>query len=402
MPTGKEIIKSILKFTHNHYVLAIADFDDSIDNDLVSTDQSIADLQGHAALPLVIKELLNCFLEVSLGNQFIIDPFTIASNIEIIDFTTGEFRKRNRPFAISDAQFGYLSSKLLLKDSPISNITSNPEGYKTLIDFMGSAIELGQQVLLTNFFAILESNNSEKGILVRKIVTPIPSISLYSYLFFQKLIQGGKIELDPTLLYTGAHGSVLTVNGIIVYQQYFELFDIVNEVNHSSDIITRFLKVYHMLEYLVYRVELVKIEKKARVNKTFIREIHSLNGKGDGEFQIFKKNFPKIFDTEIGASYFDLGILSPDQITFLRDKIGLDPYTPTDKEKVCRLIYVLRNSIVHNKESEFHMTTTNPDEYKAMIPLLIILIEKLERKIFEKIANDVASISYQSKAIELY
>lgn len=403
MPTGRETVKELLKFVHTHYTLTIPDFNDSIDNDLLSTDQAISDLKLEGTVPLVIKNLLDCLQEINLSTQFMIDQFPVGTRIEIIDFNTGDYRKRNRPFAISDGQFGYLSSKYLLKPNPISTIVYDSEGYRTLIDFLGSAIILPELNLLIDFITVLETNDTNKGILVHKFDHLHPSPSIYSYLFFQKLIQGGKIDIDPTLFYTGNHGAVVTLNNV-VYQQYFELFDIINEVNHSNEIITRFLKVYHMLEYLVYRVELVKVEEKARLNRTFIREIHGLAGKGSAEkeFEIFKKNFPKIFNAEIAAGYFNLGDLSPDQVTFLKNKFGLDQYTATTNGDVCRLIYILRNSIVHNKESEFHMTTTNPDEYIDMIPLLIVLIEKLERIIFDKISADVPSISYQSRSIELY
>lgn len=403
MPTGREIVKELLKFIHTHYALAIPDFDESIDNDLISTDQAISDLKAEIPPALVIKQLLDCLQEGNLSSQFMIDPFSVATRIEIIDFNTGDFRKRNRPFSISDIQFGYLSCKYLLKPNPISIIVSDSEGYRALIDFLGSAIIFPELNLLIAFFSILETNDADKGILVHKFAHAYASPAIYSYLYFQKLIQGGKIDIDQSLIYTGHHGAVVSI-GNVVYQQYFELFDIINEVNHSSEIITRFLKVYHMLEYLVYRVELVKVEEKARVNRTFIREIHGLAGKGSSEkeFEIFKKNFPKIFNTEIVAGYFNLGALSASQVLFIKNKIGLDPYNPIVSVDVCKLIYVLRNSIVHNKESEFHMTTTNPDEYIDMIPLMIVIIEKLERIIFDKIAADVPSISYQSRTIELY
>jgi len=403
MPTGRDTVKELLKFIHTHYGSPIPDFDESIDNDLLPTDQAISDIKLEGTVPIVIKHLLDCLQEVNLGAQFMIDEFSLSTRIEIVDFNTGDYRKRNRPFSISDVQFGYLSSKYLLKTNPISTIVSDSEGYRTLIDFLGSSIILPELNLLGDFITILETNDNTKGFLVHKFAHVHPSPAIYSYLFFQKLIQGGKIDIDQTLFYTGNHGAVITLNNV-VYQQYFELFDIINEVNHSNEIITRFLKVYHMLEYLVYRVELVKVEEKARLNRTFIREIHGLAGKGSAEkeFEIFKKNFPKIFNAEIAAGYFNLGLLSANQVIFLRNKIGLDPYTATTNADVCKLIYILRNSIVHNKESEFHMTTTNPDEYIDMIPLLIVLIEKLERIIFDKIAADVTSISYQSRAIELY
>ncbi len=209
-------------------------------------------------------------------------------------------------------------------------------------------------------------------------------------------MQGGQISLDPSLNYIIHHGRTLVFNDSIIYQQYFELYDIINEVNHSNEVITRFLKVYHMLEYLVYRVELVKIEAKARLNRTFIREIHSLTGKSSSESDILKRNFPVIFGSEISSGQFNLGPISPRQAAFMKSRMDLDPYSPLVPGHVVKLIYTLRNSIVHNKESEFHMTTTNPEEYDEIIPLLKVLIDILESLIFTKISEDFVSIKYLS------
>jgi hypothetical protein len=399
MPTGNELVKTFLKYTHTRYNLAIVDFDDSIDNDLTTTDQGIADLQSATALPQPIKDFLDCFLETNLSSQFMIDNFPIPNAAEIIDFTTDDFKKRNRSFCISDAQFGYLATKKLLKFSPLTTIVVDVEGYRTLIDFVAAALYIPNNALLNDFFTILESNEHRRGLMVHKYAHTLSSIGIYSYLYYKELLAGGMIDLDTSLNYTGNHGAVVAFNPATVYQQYFELFDIINEINHSNEIIGRFLKVYHLLEYLVYRVELVKVEVKARVNRTFIREIHGLAGKGAGdkEWEIFRKNF-----AVITANYFSLGVLAQNQKDFFKNYFGLDPYVPTEALKVAQLIYRVRNSIVHNKESEFHMTTTNPDDYRVVIGLLVDLIEKLERVIYDKISGDFDAISYKSPSIELY
>lgn len=292
----------------------------------------------------------------------------------------------------------------MLDFNPVSDITLDPEGHKTLIDFTGAAvIQPYPHQLLNDFFTILETNDLNKGLLIHKFAHGYNTLSVYSYLYFQELMQGGAIKIDPILNYTGVHGATTIFNHNMVYQQYFELYDILNEVNHSQEIISRYLKTYHLLEYLIYRVELVKIEIKARTNRTFIREIHGLAGKqSEKEFSLFKKNFEAIFSTEIAASYFSLGALNPNQAAFFKDYLGIDTYNPTVSSHVAQLIYKLRNSIVHNKESEFHMTTTNPDSYSEIIPLLNTLIQKLERIVYDKISSNTAQINYQSESIQLY
>lgn len=171
------------------------------------------------------------------------------------------------------------------------------------------------------------------------------------------LLNGGKIELNPALNFTSTHGATAVLVPATRYEQYFEVFDIINELNHATDTITRFLKLYHIIEYLVYRRELVEIEIKARTNRTFIREIHSFTGKAqsDNEFNILKKNFKKIFEAEILEDAFQLNPLNASEANFLRTYWGINipspsnRFNPRDAEGIVNLIYRIRNSIVHNK-----------------------------------------------------
>ena len=51
------------------------------------------------------------------------------------------------------------------------------------------------------------------------------------------------------------------------------------------------------------------------------------------------------------------------------------------------MIYKLRNSIVHNKESELHFTYANAEVYSDGIDLMKKIVEKMEPKIIEVINN---------------
>lgn len=403
MPTGKEIVTQILKHIHLHYAVAVPDFDEELDENLTTTNEAIATLKLQPGIPPRIKEFLDCLLEENLSSQFMNDPFFLANRVEIIDFASPDFIKRNRPFSYSDSSFGYLSLSKLLRAVPLSSISADHEGYRALIDFTGSALNIhGGTAKLTAFLNYLVANDINKGVLVCKSATIDTSLRIYSFLYFQTLVNGGKIDIDSNLAYSGSHAVTVAYAGR-AYEQYFELYDIMNEVNHASEIVTRFLKVYHLLEYLVYRAELVKIEIKARVNRSFIREIHGLAGKGvpDKELPLLQKNFATIFATELTANDFAL-VLTPDQATFFQNYFDTQNYVGNNATIVSKLIYKIRNSIVHNKESEFHITTTNPDAYAVIIPPLIQLITKLERAVYRKVDMNFNLISYHSNAIQLY
>lgn len=408
---GREILKNLFKLVHQHYVLNIADFDLQVDDDFWTNDETIEELKGHAsiiALPKIL-EFLDAFKEAKTGAAFLADEYVPLNSVELLDFSQPDFKKRNRAFSYSDLQFGYLSMKKLLKISPLSAIDPASQDFRTLIDYIATEISNGEKGKITNLLNHIQNSHEDWGILVHKFAHAHSSLSIYSYIYYKELLQGGKIELDQRLTYALAHGATTTFSGATKYQQYFEVFDIINELNHSNETITRFLKLYHILEYLVYRAELVKLEVKARVNRTFIREIHGFTGKGqsDKEFEVFKRSFKEIFQAELAANAFQINPLTAQEGAFLKSYWGLD-ITPanrinhTDGNQIAQLIYRIRNSIVHNKESEFHITTTNPEDYMDVINLIKRFIQILERQVFDKISSDAASISYQNQHIELY
>lgn len=408
---GSLILKKLYTLLHQHYLLGIPDFDLQVDEDYWNNDETVKELKNHSSIVALPKifELLDAFKEAKTGSAFLADEYIPLYNVELIDFSQTEFRKRNRAFSYSDLQFGYLALKKLLKTNPLNTIDPFSQDYRTLIDYIATAISNGENFKITNLLDHIQNSHEDWGILVHKFVHQNNSLSIYSYIYYKELLQGGKIELDQRLTYTLAHGATTTFSGVTKYHQYFEVFDIINELNQTNETITRFLKLYHILEYLVYRAELVKLEVKARVNRTFIREIHGFTGKGqsDKEFEVLKRGFKEIFQAEIAAGAFQLNPLSQQEGTFLKSYWGIDisatnQFKNKEVNQIALLIYRIRNSIVHNKESEFHITTSNPDDYMDVIDLIKRFIKILEKQVFDKLSSDAVSISYQNQHIELY
>ncbi len=168
MLTGYEITKEFLKFIHNKYGNPIPDIDEEIDNDFRPNDQLIFDLQAETVFPDVIKQLLLCFRDENVGSQFNSSFFACANRIEIIDFNDVNFKKRNRPFSMSDTQFGYLSIKYLLNFNSMGVIMRDTEGYKSLVDFIGSALILKETKKLNDFIQYIVTGDLEKGLLIYK------------------------------------------------------------------------------------------------------------------------------------------------------------------------------------------------------------------------------------------
>ena len=74
-----------------------------------------------------------------------------------------------------------------------------------------------------------------------------------------------------------------------------------------------------------------------------------------------------------------------------------------DINKYAKVVYQLRNSIVHNKEAELHFSYGNLDEYEVVIPLIKQLVITLGRGIVH-IINDPTNqdLIFDRRELNLY
>lgn len=67
------------------------------------------------------------------------------------------------------------------------------------------------------------------------------------------------------------------------------------------------------------------------------------------------------------------------------------------------LIYKFRNSIVHNKETEFHITYGNFSEFPAIVNLMEnLLIKCLEEIVYNLLINNNPLVWYSQPSLQLY
>lgn len=183
-----------------------------------------------------------------------------------------------------------------------------------------------------------------------------------------------------------------------MYCQYYELFDLISESHYCDDVLRRYLNMYQIIENMCYRRHLAKISRGSK--RGFVRHsiaIASRANKNETD-EIVKgimELFPGIKDV-IAVS--DIRPYDP----FLEREYGIANGGHGDK-KVVKIIYNLRNSIVHNKSTELHFSYGNFEEYKDVIELIYLLIEKLEPKIIN-IINDPNNtiLEYDGKKMDLY
>lgn len=218
--------------------------------------------------------------------------------------------------------------------------------------------------------------------------------------FRQELIYDTKALALPNFQY----------NRSVTYQQYYDIYDAVNDWLHATDLLSAFLRMYQIVEFLVYRQQMSDIINISTIKQSFIRSVKNLNKKFDGnERTTIIENIPKVFGSlsanpiNIGKAegfigkYF--GMDKNHVHAYLYSGIRRNDLTPA----LARFIYDTRCSIVHNKEAEFHISYNNYDEYKDIVPLMREVHNQLAKEIWNLLNTPNSSISYgKNRKIDLF
>lgn len=404
--TGKEMLTEVLVSFQNFLTIADSDFDEKliIDEDL---NGAIVQLRTHALAPIFddFLKYLSALITEDL-DHFLSDPYSNIGTIHIIDFNQPQLHKKNRGFSYSDTQFSFFSTKSLFDNGNLVDFSSTENRllWKQMQTFFERDFSPRQDQIIL-FFDCLANQNTTKGFLVKHIADAFQPERNYAYIYLSFLNSSQSIKLPSVLKYTSASlNPALTFVGNIEFEQYFDIYDVLNELNQSPDLLTRFLKLYHVLEYYMYRVYLVDLVQRVGSNKFFVREfITSAERMKKGERDTFITNYEKIFNADSATINTAIAhTINPVITTFLEEKGLVKTFNPNTTKKIAELIYGLRCSIVHNKESEYHLTVSFYDDFIQIIPLLQDLTMIMENLIIEKIKTNHTSIKYSQREVTLF
>lgn len=235
--------------------------------------------------------------------------------------------------------------------------------------------------------------------------------NLYAFALASSMNNKDSIEIPQELVFSWGTNPILAsfnYNKNIVYKEFYDIYDVFNDWLHATDILTAFIKMYQIAEYMIYRSQMVEIVNRANIKQSFLRETKNLSAKYvKSERDTIIANFSKLFNSfslnpgEVTASWSFV-----DQ--YFGEANGGGHYLDTTKPQnnidkgVARFIYDTRCAIVHNKESEFHIQNNNYEDYKDIVPLMRSINDIMAKKILEIINSLTPSIHYQSQKLDLY
>lgn len=167
--------------------------------------------------------------------------------------------------------------------------------------------------------------------------------------------------------------------------------------------------MYQVLEYLGYRKKMVGIVAGAGTKNSFLMHVKTLNANFNERVTL-----KDLFVNDLGSFKNRLSYITPTVSAFIRrywpNPNGQPYLKPVDaglqkdqiNGKIANFVYDVRCAIVHNKESEFHITYTNVDEYRDLLPLMKEILALMPSMIMNCLNNPNAKIAYSAKELKLY
>jgi hypothetical protein len=217
------------------------------------------------------------------------------------------------------------------------------------------------------------------------------------------------------------------------YQQFSDLLLIISEYNFQNDVLDKYLRLYQIVENLMFRAPLVQLERSNAGMPFSIRDFQRIykevNVSEIGALKklmryIFKENFdsvPTSFGDYILSEWRNQcpGIVTEENMNRLiqimrivnNNGDSIEYATITNRQTLIsvfsQLIYSYRNSIVHNKDTELHLTHENLINHPALgnsVQLVLenFLIPCLEQIVFYLIIEENNIVRYRQSELLLW
>jgi hypothetical protein len=232
------------------------------------------------------------------------------------------------------------------------------------------------------------------------------------------LTKGEKIAKTIEYLPSPKNSSINCYNPELNYAQFNEIVQIMGEYVDRRDVLSKYLSIYHVIENFMFKYPIVKIERSRNGAMFSIREFKSLykaveTKELDAVKSLMKAAFPLQFKTStIGDAIHTLwkkflithAAYQVDINEFL-NKLDAPP-CPADKINLfitffSTVLYRIRCSTVHNKETEYHISSENYTEGCRLV-LEEFYLPALEELVFLLLAKENNVVWYKSDSIALW
>ncbi len=408
----RQFLISLIEYLKNKSWITDVDIELDIDS-LESIIQGIKDAVSSSHSQ--ISEKLSFVSEIISGDrdevfENEVDEISRINAFRIITDSDDNFKEKIRYFVFANTKGAVICRHFFEKIETFREIISSAldviyDNVFELIVYLGKS--QNQEEINSFFNFLFDDIFPENSLILIKKSDALDDEELYSFLYFKYLAKGYRTLLDENMIY--AYGLDPNIDQEIEslsnfkFTQFFEILDVFDEYQHTTDILLRFLKLYQIIEYLLIRVLLVKIQARTGQNKQFLRELMGMKKHNDFD----KKLFRELFDVEKSdLKNWLINLVQNQNIRIEIEKYSgklVDASQNSEEywlNLLADLLYQLRNSIVHNKESECHITIHTASSVTINLTREILL--KLEKIILKKLMGNDMRILYTNRNLRLY
>lgn len=352
------------------------------------------------------------------------DTLNLEEEVAIEDFEIVEMNE-----AIVQDNFLHFDTTDITHSLFLFNINKSTE-FKIYIDSINSGVHI-LYYLLSKIGVHANLLTADKYVLVKSTFSAKPKI-VWATLCLHIVKTGEIIHSSYEYLLPPAIPTSYLVSLGKNYQQFSDSIGIISEYNYQKDILDKYLRVYHVFENFMYKSPLVKLERDSSGEVFSIRDFKRMYDRiNDSEINMLKKLFESIlalehtpgqtFNTKILNRWSGLipgSFVDAVKINFLIDVLNIktgkgntivhgDITADTLPHFFAKLVYAFRNSMVHNRETEFHLThqtlLNHPViENTALIVLESFLLPILEEVVFYLIINENTIVWYDNSILKLW
>lgn len=242
--------------------------------------------------------------------------------------------------------------------------------------------------------------------------------NVLSLLKLHMVSSGVKINRPVSYNLPPSNSSLSRYDPALSYSQFGDVISILGEYVERRDVLSKYLSIYHVIENFMFKSQIVKLERANQGVMFSIRDFKRLYKSVDiDEPKAVGKLVSSVFDLPYKNGTFGSDALTKWEnfrVANAADAAEIDaflaklispgaPYSPLNNFRTyfSTLLYQIRCSIVHNKETEFHISSETYTRGCALV-LEQFFLPILEEFVFLAMAEDNPIVWYRQDKISLW
>ncbi|WP_252243209.1 MULTISPECIES: hypothetical protein [unclassified Clostridium] len=429
----KNRLKSIMEVMYNEdeieknegLDLLIIDLQEIVD-DLQNDNNSR--LEEYIRILKSIRDIRPSYLELVIDNIYIISIiiFKVLTNIEYEGLEDGEEENKFQILSIENETNLFNCFFIDEEEFSSSMLYCNLKNIDELKNFIEGIDNYNVYKLLISLIEQIELTNLYGYILLIKQSTEANILARVDFLKINQVMDGKVINTPIEFNNYIENNIKVKFNNDLKYNQFSEIIEILNEYNMHSYILDKYLRIYQILENFMYKSKICELSNNMDYRMLTIRDFKKLNEAiSKNEYETLGDFIKKVGQVEFdGKLYKDILMenwestrvkTSEDvrkslekcfKLLDIKDRKNKEYNIKTiDKDTLVNvfsnLIYNIRNSIVHNKVNEFHLSYSNLDSDIIFI-LERFVMGSLENIIYGLILNKNSVVWYDQSKLLLY